>query len=486
MTHARAREAPPAGASPPADRRAALRRLAAVIVPTWGRCVFAVVAISVAFGIAGQAELSGYALVPAIFLCMAPPAGRPRRRVLGASLACVAIAGAVVVAAVLSGSTALVAVGLAVAAFASAFLPRVGPLAASLQTPLLIAFAYSAGQPLGDAAALDRGLAVLAAWPVYVLATAIVLPVRERRLLIPDTAGALRDLASAPQRLRLSLRPADPVFRRGVRLAVAAGTAGLAAGLLDLGRAYWPVFAVIIIFNAPVARDWHRALARVAGTLAGIVVAVPLVALVADHRALALALGLAFLLPGLLLMPINYGAAVGLVTVTVGLLFASGGNQGDFLDYRVEDQLVGAAVALIVGLALWRTQRGGWWTAARETASELARAAVDPKPARHREALVMDLLVLHDETAEGVALRGAERPFAAAWTFTVAATGLVRALTGPEAGPVEDREGLGERLRAVAAACERGVSPAPASAAPPGADAVTQMEQAIATLHAAP
>jgi hypothetical protein len=463
-----------------------LRPVAAVIVPTWGRCVFAVVAISVGFGIAGKSEISGYALVPAIFLCMAPPVGSRGRRVAGSSLACAVVSVAVVIAAALSNSISAVALGLAVAAFASAFLPRIGPLAASMQTPLLIAFAYSAGQPLGDAAALDRGLAVLAAWPVYVLATAIIFPVQERHLLIPDTGSALRNLASAPRRLLLSLRPADPVFRRGVRLAVAAGAAGLAAGLLDLGRAYWPVFAVIIIFNAPIAQDWRRALQRIAGTLAGIVVAVPLVGLVADHRALALALGLAVLLPGLLLMPINYGAGVGFVTVTVGLLFASGGNQGDFLNYRVEDQLLGAAIALLVGLALWRTQRDGWWAAAREAAAELARAAADPVPSQHRDTLVMDLLVLHDETAEGVALRGAQRPFAAAWTFTVAATGLVRTLTGPDIKPVGDREALARRLRAVAADCHRtdGAAGAPPPQPDAHADAVTQMAQGVATLHA--
>jgi hypothetical protein len=483
MTRSRthAREAPPVAAL---DRRAALRRVAAVIVPTWGRCVFAVVAISVGFGIAGQSEISGYALVPAIFLCMTPPVGSRGRRVAGASLACVVVSLAVVIAAVLSGTTWAVALGLAVAAFASAFLPRIGPLAASMQTPLLIAFAYSAGQPLGDAAALDRGLAVLAAWPVYVLATAIIFPVQERHLPIPDTGGALRDLASAPRRLLLSLRPADPVFRRGVRLAAAAGAAGLAAGLLDLGRAYWPVFAVIIIFNAPIAQDWRRALQRIAGTLAGIVIAVPLVGLVADHRALALALGLLVLLPGLLLMPINYGVAVGFVTVTVGLLFASGGNQGDFLDYRVEDQLLGAGIALLVGLALWRTQRDGWWAAAHQASADLARAAADPSPSAHRDALVMDLLVLHDETAEGVALRGPQRPFAAAWAFTVAATTLVRTLTGPDAKSVDNAEELARRLRAVAADCHRGDATAPPPQPDANVDAVAQMQQAIAMLHA--
>ena len=218
--------------------------------------------------------------------------------------------------------------------------------------------------------------------------------------------------------------------------------------------------------------------------------AVPLVGLVADHRAVALALGLMFLLPGLLLMPINYGAAVGFVTVTVGLLFASGGNQGDFLDYRVEDQLLGAGIALLVGLALWRTQRDGWWAAAHQAAAELARAATDPVPAQHRDALVMDLLMLHDETAEGVALRGTQRPFAAAWTFTVAATELVRTLTGPDAKPVADGEALARRLRAVAANCHRDGAatggPPPQRNANANPDAVAQMEQAIAALHTTP
>jgi hypothetical protein len=35
-----------------------------------------------------------------------------------------------------------------------------------------------------------------------------------------------------------------------------AGLAGLAARLLDLGRAYWPVFSVIVILSGPAARDW--------------------------------------------------------------------------------------------------------------------------------------------------------------------------------------------------------------------------------------
>lgn len=608
----------------PPDRRAALRMIASAVVPTWGRCVVAIVAISVLFGAFGEGELSGFALVPAIFLCMSPPVGRRRRRVFGAAVACLLVAVMATVAAWLSESTAAIAIGLAVVGFGSALLPRLGPLAASMQLPLIIAFAYSAGQPLGDAAAFGRGLAVLAALPVYVLVAAIVFPVEQRRPLLLGAAAALADLArglvadgpddrrgaateaavhfrgalsrlrdqaiplggtsgdqagltlvgavqqavvavdllageaqdpddpvsadrpaAVPElaaaagaiagalagkgvalpdgdrlqarydraeadgdrplalladalidardatallhhddaervsgrapallppplvRLRLSLRPGDPIFRRAVRLALACGLAGLLAGLLDLGRAYWPVFAVIIIFNAPVAADWQRALWRIAGSVVGVLAAVPLVTVAVDHHALGLTVGLLAMLVGLLLMPINYGAAVGFISVTVGMLFATGGNQADFVHYRLEDQLVGAGVALVVGLALWHTRREQWWTAARETAKGLAQAAGDVSAVRHRERLIMDLVVLRTETTEGVALRGSKRAFAAAWTFTAAAEELVRTLTGPRAGRVADPKALTARLRAVADDCRRRVGPPPVDAPVP-------------------
>jgi hypothetical protein len=608
--------------------------VASVMVPAWGRCVFTVLAISILFGVADRSELSGYALVPAIYLCITPPVGGRQRRVLAAAAAGVLVALTVTVAALVSGSTAATAIGLAVAGFGSALLPRIGPLAASMQLALIIAFAYSAGQPLDDAAAIDRGLAVLAALPISVLAAAVVFPVEQRRPLIlgaaaalgdlaqglaggdperdrgaaarataqfrgalgrlrdpalpiggssgdraglalvgavqqaivavdlladdagaasPERTGALPELAGAAgalaavlagrdgalpdgarlaalraravadgdrplalladaladarlatsrlrhphrsadagvqeavalppawRRLRLSLRPADPIFRRAVRLSLACGLAGLLAGVLDLGRAYWPVFAVIIIFNAPVAEDRRRALYRVLGSLAGVVASVPLVPVAVDHHALGLAIGLLAMLPGLILMPINYAAAVGFITVTVGMLFATGGNASDFLHYRVEDQLVGALVALVVGAALWHTRREQWWTAAGETADGLAEAAGATSPASHRDALVMDLLVLRTETTEGVALRGSDRTFAAAWTFTAAAEELVRTLTGPRAEPVADPAALSARLRAVT----RG---RPDPAAPDVHDAasaeVAAMERAIATLR---
>jgi uncharacterized membrane protein YccC len=291
----------------------------------------------------------------------------------------------------------------------------------------------------------------------------------------------------------LSLRPADPVFRRATRLALACGTAGLTAGLLGLGRAYWPVFAVIIVFNAPVAQDWRRALYRIAGTLVGVLLAVPLVPVAAEHPGLGFTLGLLGLLPGLLLMPVNYGVAVGFITVTVGMLFASGGNQDEFLDYRFEDQLIGATIAVLVGLSLWHTRREQWWRAARETATALADTVLDPEPRRRHDALVMDVLVLRAETAEGIALRGAGRPFAPAWIFTAAAEQLVRTLTGVHAEPVADAPQLAARLRRIAADChavEAGGPPPPAAVPALHRDAaleeISEMEHAVDALRRDP
>jgi hypothetical protein len=140
--------------------------VASVMVPAWGRCVFSVLAISVLFGVAGESALSGYALVPAIYQCITPPVGGRRRRVLGALTTGVLVAVMVTVAAPLSGSTAATAIGLAVVGFGSALPLRIGPVAASMQLALIIAFAYSVGHPLDDASAVDRGLAVLAALPI--------------------------------------------------------------------------------------------------------------------------------------------------------------------------------------------------------------------------------------------------------------------------------------------------------------------------------
>jgi uncharacterized membrane protein YccC len=279
-----------------------------------------------------------------------------------------------------------------------------------------------------------------------------------------------------------------------VRLAVAISLAGLLASLLDLSRIYWAVFAAVVVLNAPAALDRKRALMQVGGTAAGFLVAVGAVALVGDNGTLAFTLGLLALLVGIFLVPINYAAGVVFITTAVSLLYATSGEEADFLRFRVVDNAVGVAVVIGVGLLLWRTGRADWWRAARLTAGSLADAADAAQPNEHRDVLVTRAVQLRTETVEAAAIPDTTPAFAASWTYVGAAEDLMRALigTGSEPIPLDDRAELAHRLRAVEAQCSPD-GPQPSAAAPPsvreatrvGLD-VTRMASAVAVLHRQP
>src|SRR5262249_18541258 len=168
---------------------------------------------------------------------------------------------------------------------------------------------------------------------------------------------------------------------------------------------------------------------------------VALVELVGHHQTLAFATALAILLPAMMLMPINYGAAVALITCAVALLYSVSGEEADFLQFRVVDNAIGVAVVCGVGLLLWRTSRGEWWGLAGLTAGSLADAvgSTDGEPMRNK--LMTRAIQLRTETVEATALPDNTPDFAAAWTYVAAAEDLIRALVMPSGG--DEHAGLG-------------------------------------------
>ena len=81
-------------------------------------------------------------------------------------------------------------------------------------------------------------------------------------------------------------------------------------------------------------------------------------------------------------MPINYGAAMVFITAMVGLLYAAGGTVDDFLSYRIEDTLLGAAIAAGIGLLLWHTKQRDWWRRGRAHGGPLADAVASRRAGR--------------------------------------------------------------------------------------------------------
>ncbi|HEY7622285.1 MAG TPA: FUSC family protein, partial [Solirubrobacteraceae bacterium] len=564
-----------------------LKLLLTMALPVWGRFVVVAIGAGLVTNLVGLGEESGYAVLPGIYLIMGPPVGRLAYRVRALLFAALAIAAATALGAALSGSTAAVVAGLVVIGFTVGLLPRADPRGASLQLPVLTAFAYSAAFPLAEASAGSRVAAVLVATPIYVLAGAVLFQTDARRPLLRGAAAAFGELADAiehalagasgaareaelgvvkfrvatgrlkeaalplgeevdsraarlltaavqqavtatellvaeaahldagrreragdlaghahglaaglararpvpaaepldavataarsdadpadallaqaladalraaavlhgesrelsrdrltelpspRERVRAALTPDDPIFRRAVRLAVAAGLAGLVAGLADLTRIYWAVFAAVVVLNAPAALGRRRAMMRIGGTVVGFVGAVALVELVGHHETLAFATALTILLPAMMLMPINYGAGVAFITCAVALLYSASGEEADFLQFRIVDNVVGVAVVCGVGLLLWRTSRDDWWRVAGLTAGSLANTVGLTDRAPLRTELMTRAIQLRTETVEATALPDNTPEFAAAWTYVAAAEDLIRALVMPGAG----------------------------------------------------
>jgi uncharacterized membrane protein YccC len=303
-------------------------------------------------------------------------------------------------------------------------------------------------------------------------------------------AGLVAELPGAVARVRGALTLEDPTFRRALRLAAAAGLAGLVAGLLDLTRTYWSVFAVVAVLNAPPALGTRRALMRIGGTVLGLLLAIGLLQLLDHHSTLVFILALLLLLPGLLLMPINYGAAMMFITSMVALLFSAGGEETDFLKFRVLDNAVGVAIVAAVGVLMWRASSADWWRVAGLTARSLAKTLESDRPAQRRDELITRALQLRTETVDAAALPDITPAFVASWTYLAAAENLIRMLVGPKpiTETVENRAALAADLRAIGARCSPTTGSAPVGGQPaePPATlaglAVTRMGTAVTVL----
>ena len=163
---------------------------------------------------------------------------------------------------------------------------------------------------------------------------------------LADRLGALADRLTSPLTRRFALR-----------LMVCVGVAGVVSEVLPLERSYWVVLTVAVVLKPDFGSVFARAVQRGLGTVTGAVLGAVIIVVVPYGPWLLIPFGLlAALLPyG---RSRNYGLMsvflTPLVVVLIDLL-APGGWR--LAEDRLVDTLIGCAIVLLIGYALWP---GSW------------------------------------------------------------------------------------------------------------------------------
>lgn len=177
-----------------------------------------------------------------------------------------------------------------------------------------------------------------------------------RKARIPEALSpGSADIRSriAVVRANLSLRSA--AFRHAVRLAVCV-TAGEALGhVLSFQRTYWLTMTIAIVLRPDFTATFTRGVLRVAGTLAGLLIATGLFLYLHTGATSEVTLLALFVFLLRWIGPANYGVFVTAVSAFVVLLLAiTGLHPGDVIVARALNTMVGGTIAL-VAYWIWPT-----------------------------------------------------------------------------------------------------------------------------------
>ena len=214
-----------------------------------------------------------------------------------------------------------------------------GPLFVVFGAAALAAHAATPGQvPLAFAVAAGAAL----------LAAAIGAAGRLRGLFRSATSRCANSAAAAPDTPRLGWQ-----WTQAVRHGVAVLAAGAAATAIGIGHPYWSmVAAVVAVTGADTTARLTRAVHRVVGTLAGVVLAA---VILAPHLPMGALIGIVGLLQFAteLVVGRNYGLAVLFLTplaLTMGTL-AQSASTWSLLHDRAIETVLGAVIGTAISLA---------------------------------------------------------------------------------------------------------------------------------------
>ncbi|MGV9274868.1 FUSC family protein [Streptomyces griseosporeus] len=224
---------------------------------------------------------------------------------------------------------------------------------------------------------------------------------RGRTSTPPGLAGArflvrptmLRLVPVVVRSVRREFRRDSPVFRHAVRLAAVATLGYLIAARLPLGHGYWAPIASVMVMRPDFHRTYARAVARLAGTLAGVALATGVVRALGPDAHVSGALAVVSAGLSYTLNRTGYAYSQCFTAAYVVFLLGMGGQTWEqTVPERVVLTLLGGALAMLayVVFPAWETPRlpgrlADWLAANGRYAAAVLRDYAEPTRERHAD-----------------------------------------------------------------------------------------------------
>ncbi|WP_405670919.1 FUSC family protein [Streptomyces canus] len=195
-----------------------------------------------------------------------------------------------------------------------------------------------------------------------------------------------RLLPVAVRAVRPELRRDSPVFRHAVRLAAVATLGYLIASRLPLNHGYWAPIASVMVMRPDFHRTYARAVARLAGTLAGVALATGMVRALGPDAHVFGALAVVSVALSYTLIRTGYAYSQCFTAAYVVFLLGMGGQAWEqTVPERVVLTLIGGALAMLayVVFPAWETPRlpgrlADWLAANGRYAAAVLRSHAEP------------------------------------------------------------------------------------------------------------
>ena len=197
---------------------------------------------------------------------------------------------------------------------------------------------------------------------------------------------------SARDLLRSTLEPDSLTLRHALRVAITVGVAVALTHVLTLGRGYWLTLTVLIVMQPQTGATLLKVVQRVLGTVVGAAITALIVSLLPSPTAI-LVLIVVLIVVCVSLLPVNYFLYSVALTPTFVLLAELSAGDWHLAGLRVENTLLGGALALVGSWLLWPSSERSKYpelqrnalVASRDHLREIARLWTDGSPESSRQ-----------------------------------------------------------------------------------------------------